>query len=173
MDVVGDIRAKFEALRPLMDERMRRVWAAAEARAVGHGGVSVVAEATGMSRTTIVAGRAELDRQAMLEEPASWRLRRAGGGRKALTKKDATLLEDLQRLIEPATRGEPDSPLRWTCKSSTALAQALRQMVHEVSERSVLRLLEQLATACRPQASCASSRRIRIETPSSSTSTTG
>ena len=127
-----------------MDERMRRVWAAAEARAVGHGGVSVVAEATGMSRTTIVAGRADLDRQAMLEEPASWRLRRAGGGRKALTKKDATLLEDSQRLIEPATRGEPDSPLRWTCKSSTALAQALRQMVHEVSERSVLRLLEQL-----------------------------
>jgi hypothetical protein len=144
METLQIIREKYEALRPFLDERSRRVWAAAEARALGHGGITLVAEATGMSRKTVVAGRAELEGFVQTGEAPSERLRIPGGGRKRLVDKDATLLTDLERLIEPATRGEPDSPLLWTCKSSTALAETLVQMGHEISERSVLRLLDEL-----------------------------
>jgi hypothetical protein len=144
MEMVQTIRTKYEALSPFMDERLRRVWAGAEARALGHGGIAIVAEATGLSRNTIVAGRAELDRVAESAEAPPERLRQPGGGRKTLEKTDPTLREDLEKLIEPATRGEPDSPLLWTCKSSTALAEALQQMGHQVSERSVLRRLHEM-----------------------------
>jgi hypothetical protein len=144
MEIIQTIRSKYEALLPFMDERLRRVWAGAEARSLGHGGIGLVAEATGLSRNTIVAGRAEIGRVAQSGEPPPERLRQPGGGRKPLEETDPTLLEDLKELIEPATRGEPDSPLLWTCKSSTALAGALQQMGHEVSERSVLRRLHEL-----------------------------
>jgi DDE family transposase len=144
MEIIQTIRSKYEALLPFMDERLRRVWAGAEARSLGHGGIGLVAEATGMSRNTVVAGRAELDRVAESGEPPPERLRQPGGGRKGLGETDPMLVEDLKKLIEPATRGEPDSPLLWTCKSSTALAGALQHMGHEVSERSVLRRLHEL-----------------------------
>lgn len=138
------IRQKYEELKPFMDERVRRLWAAAETKALGYGGISIVVSATGMSRNTIVAGREELERQANSAEPPTPGVRRPGGGRKRLVEKDPTLLWDLESLVEPLTRGEPDSPLRWTCKSTTALAKELQGMGHQVSERSVCRLLHQL-----------------------------
>ena len=140
------IAAKFIILRPLLDERARRMWAAVEARALGRGGMSRVAEATGLSRVTIRAGLQEL----ALAEPASGpqappeRLRRRGGGRKPLSMHDPHLLHALETLVDPVTRGDPMSLLRWTCKSASQLATALRAQGHPVSERTVNRLLHDL-----------------------------
>jgi hypothetical protein len=139
--VIVRIQAKYRSLKPEMDERLRRQWAAAEARDVGWGGVSVVAQATGMSRTTITAGLRELT---LPEEDRAWeasRVRRPGGGRKALTETDLGLLAALEALIEPATRGDPQSPLRWTCKSTRRLAEELTQRNHPVRARTVAKLL--------------------------------
>ena len=111
-----------------MDERVRRQWAATEAQAYGWGGVSAVSSATGMSRKTIRKGLAELGiRELDPEAPVEQRLRRPGGGRKQLTEIDPELFANLERLIDPTTRGDPMSPLRWTCKSTHELAQALTQ----------------------------------------------
>ena len=140
------IAAKFIILRPLLDERARRMWAAVEARALGRGGMSRVAEATGLSRVTIRVGLQEL----ALAEPASGpqappeRLRRRGGGRKPLSMHDPHLLHALETLVDPVTRGDPMSLLRWTCKSASQLATALRAQGHPVSERTVNRLLHDL-----------------------------
>ena len=138
--------AKFIILRPLLDERARRVWAAVEARAMGRGGMSRVAEATGLSRVTIRAGLQEL----ALADPASGppappaRLRRRGGGRKPLRMHDPHLLHALETLVDPVTRGDPMSLLRWTCKSAAQLATALQAQGHPVSARTVNRLLHDL-----------------------------
>jgi Rhodopirellula transposase DDE domain len=140
------IAAKFIILRPLLDERARRMWAAVEARALGRGGMSRVAEATGLSRVTIRAGLQEL----ALAEPAAGpqappeRLRRRGGGRQPLSMHDPHLLHALETLVDPVTRGDPMSLLRWTCKSASQLATALRAQGHPVSERTVNRLLHDL-----------------------------
>src|SRR5438477_3170370 len=103
------IAAKFIILRPLLDERARRAWAAVEARALGRGGITRVAEATGLSRVTIRAGLKELDppRTPTGREPATGRLRRPGGGRKRLVDQDPVLLRDLEALVDPVTRGDP------------------------------------------------------------------
>src|SRR6266481_4127351 len=103
------IAAKFAILEPLLDERARRLWAAVEARAIGRGGVIRVAEATGLSRGTIRAGLRELDAPASIEEGRSpaGRLRRPGGGRKPLVDHDPDLLDDLEALVDPVTRGDP------------------------------------------------------------------
>ncbi|MBB4200555.1 DNA-binding phage protein [Rhodoblastus sphagnicola] len=106
------IRLRFEALRPSLDERGRRLFAAVEARAAGVGGVAAVSRATGVVRSTIQRGLKELD-----APPMTGRVRRAGGGRLPLTRKDPTLLEDLRRLLEPATVGDPMRPLLWVSKS--------------------------------------------------------
>jgi hypothetical protein len=147
------IQRKYRALAGRLDEATLRLWAAVEARALGRGGVSMVAKAIGMSRTTIYAGLEELE--APKVRPASTpsssgdsagkrRIRAKGGGRKKLSDKDATLLRDLDALVEPTARGDPMSPLRWTCKSTPRLAQDLTKLGHEVSQRSVCDLLAQL-----------------------------
>ena len=140
------IQAKFTTLAPLLDERARRLWAAVEARAIGRGGIIRVAEATGLSRGTIRAGLRELDNPAPPDEErsSSGRLRRPGGGRKPLVDQDPDLLRDLEALVDPVTRGDPMSPLRWTCKSAAKLAEGLLSRGHAVSERTVNRLLHDL-----------------------------
>lgn len=139
------VKSKFISLRPLMNEYLRRRWAAVEATTVGYGGISVVARATGLSRNTIVKGIAEV-RENTDEIPVSTlsRIRRAGGGRKRLTERDPELLNDLEALVAPMTRGEPESPLRWTCKSTRKLAETLQNQGHDVKERTVADLLKQL-----------------------------
>ena len=142
------IEAKYQALSGRLDEATLRMWAAAEARSLGRGGVSAVAKAIGMSRTTIHAGLAAL-KEVASRAPASKnetypRIRAVGGGRKKLTAKDANLLRDLDALVEPTSRGDPMSPLRWTCKSTYRLAEELKQQGHEVSQRTVCDLLTQM-----------------------------
>jgi transposase len=136
------IESKYRLLAPLMDERVRRQWAATEAQAYGWGGVSAVCSATGISRKTIRKGLAELAiRERTPQAPVAARLRSPGGGRKRLTQTDPQLLASLEWLVDPATRGDPMSPLRWTCKSTQELAQALTDQGHELSPRTVGRLL--------------------------------
>ena len=153
MEDIGVIQCKYRALAERLDEATLRLWAAVEARALGRGGVSMVAKAIGMSRTTIYAGLEELE--APQVRPASTpsssgdsagkrRIRAKGGGRKKLSDKDATLVGDLDALVEPTARGDPMSPLRWTCKSTPRLAQDLTRLGHKVSQRSVCDLLAQL-----------------------------
>jgi transposase len=136
---VALIRHKYMALAPLLNERTRRCWAATEAQALGYGGISVVAEALGMARGTIHAGLAEV--QARGTAVVSKRIRSFGGGRQRLTEKDPALADALNQLVEPTTRGDPESPLRWTCKSTTRLAQELEKAGHPISQRSVCTLL--------------------------------
>ena len=136
------IKAKFDALQPLLDERTRRLWAAAEAQAIGWGGISRVAEATGMSQATVRTGLREL--AAGLASAEVGRVRRPGGGRKRLTASDPELAAALERKLDPVTRGDPMAPLRWTCSSAARLAEELRAEGHGVSERSVNRLLHGL-----------------------------
>src|SRR5262245_5161837 len=120
------ITLRFRDLSPLMDERVRRQWAASEAMAYGWGGIQAVSPAAGMSPTTIRRGSAELRaRRASPREAIPSRIRRAGGGRKRRTVADPDLMDALEALVDPATRGDPESPLRWTCKSTRTLAREL------------------------------------------------
>lgn len=138
------IRQRFEAMAPVMDERMRRQWAAAEASTLGWGGVSAVSIATGLARNTIAAGLRELKhRQAHPHEAVVARVRKVGGGRKPSTEIDPTLLAALDGLVDPVTRGHPESPLRWTSKSTRKLAEELRRQNHSVTDRTVAALLKQ------------------------------
>jgi Rhodopirellula transposase DDE domain len=144
--LIDAVRTKYELLCPIMNERMRRQWAASEALSLPRGGVSVVAQATGLSRTTIGAGIRELRTQADLpaEQVYPERVRRPGGGRHPLVSNDPLLIEDLEALVEPATRGDPQSPLRWTAKSTRRLADELNDQGHQVSHATVAALLEDL-----------------------------
>ena len=128
----------LETVSPHLDERQRRILAGAQARTLGRGGIVAVAEATGMSRSTVQAALAEVDAGV---EPSD-RIRRPGGGRPRLIDKDPTLLQDLDDLVEPESRGDPMCPLRWTCKSTDQLARALNAMGHQVSPDTVGRLLK-------------------------------
>jgi hypothetical protein len=121
-------------LDPLLDERCRRRYAAAETLAAGHGGISAVSQITGVARSTIGRGLVEL-RESATTEPD--RVRRPGGGRKPLTLKDATLLDDLRSLVEPSTRGDPQAPLLWTAKSLRNFAAGLRELGHQISHSVV------------------------------------
>ncbi len=148
-DMVDNLKRKYTLLGPILDERGRRLWAAAEAHVLGHGGISRVAEATGLSRGTIRAGLGELssgvaDPAAEKTRPGGGHTRRAGGGRKRLTIRDPDLVDALERQLEPTTRGDPDRPLRWTCHSAAKLAVQLQGEGHAVSERTVNRLLHAL-----------------------------
>lgn len=141
-DAIQRMKSKFRALRPLLDERLRRQWAAAEASAYGWGGIQAVSQATGLSPNTIRKGQVELAaRRKKPRAPLPTRLRREGGGRKRKTVSDPQLLQALEALVDPATRGDPQSPLRWTCKSTSTLARELTQQGHPVSARTVGRLL--------------------------------
>ena len=139
---VSRIRRKYRVVAPELDERRRRQWAAAEAREVGYGGVSVVARATGLARSTIHAGLRDLRVSQRERAKAATRIRGAGGGRRRLTSSDPDLLSALLALIEPTTRGDPESPLRWTCKSTAQLADELTRQHHRVSPRTVATLLK-------------------------------
>ena len=117
------IEMVYKLLNPLMDERLRRQWAAAEAKSYGWGGIQAVRSATGISVNTIRKGLEELsERETDPGLERSQRVRREGGGRKRLTELDPGLQTALEGLIEPTTRGDPQSPLRWTCKSTPRLA---------------------------------------------------
>lgn len=136
------IESKYRLLASVLDERARRHWAASEARAYGWGGVSAVSAATGMSPNTIRKGLAELTaREVDPDAEVTSRLRKVGGGRKRLTETDPELSEELDRLVAPLTRGDPQSPLRWTCKSTRHLAQELSRQGHLISARAVAHLL--------------------------------
>jgi len=138
------IQRKYELLGNIFDERSRRYWAAAEASELGRGGVSLVARATGLSRTTIYQGMEELRRGAGLEARVREHVRAAGGGRWRLTQKNPEIGRLLEQWVEPTTRGDPESPLRWTCKSTRQLAEALRRQGHTVGRQKVCELLGQL-----------------------------
>lgn len=149
-ELTDDVLArKYQQLSPLLDERAYRLCLAADAQALGYGGVSRVAGVAGVSRTTIHTGIKELagySTTAMLLSATreSGRIRRPGAGRKCQVAVDGTLLTDLDRLLDPVTRGDPMSPLRWTCKSTTKLAAELRSQGHRVSQATVWRLLDSL-----------------------------
>jgi hypothetical protein len=132
------IKTRYGSLAPLMDERMRRQWAATEAQTYGWGGLSAVSIATGMSRNTIRKGLAELaKRKKNPRAKVVSGLRRKGGGRKLLTVSDPGLSAALEQLVEPLSRGDPMSPLRWTCKSTTHLAGELTRQGHPISPWTV------------------------------------
>jgi len=144
--VVKKLKTKYKKLCPFLNERTLRIWSAIEAQSLGRGGITKVSEATSLSRTTIYKAIAELSMKTRpkraKEEPK--RIRKPGGGRKKLKDKDATLLEDLDSILEPVTRGDPESPLRWTCKSTTKIAEELQAQGHQVSQRTVCDLLYEL-----------------------------
>ena len=147
------IQEKFAAIEPLLNERTRRRWAAVEARALGRGGIARVAEATALSRATISAGLQELA-AGPEDDDAAGRLRGPGAGRKALAEHDAGLVAALERLVDPATRGDPTGPLRWTCSSAARLSRELQKAGHRVSERSVNRLLHALGYSLQANRKC-------------------
>ena len=142
-EVIATLQSKYESFLPYLNERTRRVWAALEARALGYGGISAVAQATGLSRNTIASGMQELqDYQGeSLASAIPEQIRRPGAGRKRVEEVDKTLLDDLESLVEPTTRGDPQSPLRWTCKSVSKLAEQLQSMGHEICAKTVYTLL--------------------------------
>ncbi len=141
MAEVENIRTRFGKLAPFLDERMRRLVAASESLTVGFGGTSVVSRQTGVSRRAIIQGIKELDETPGVQ---AGRVRRAGGGRKKTVDTDATLKTDLERLVEPVTRGDPESRLRWTSKSVRKLAEELNRLGHRTSHRMVAELLHEL-----------------------------
>ena len=138
---VAGIVERWRLLGPELDERRRRLWAAAEAGAYGPGGVGALARVTGLAQETVRRGLAELEAGERVE---AGRVRRAGGGRRPLTEDDPTLVADLERLVGPATRGDPESLLRWTSKSLSHLSGALGELGHRVSDRTVGKLLRGL-----------------------------
>ena len=138
--MLKSVRSKFRALVPALDERQRRLWAAAEARALGRGGLALVVKATGLAKTTVRRGMEELADGAAAGEPG--RVRRQGGGRKNLRTTDPGLLAAMEKLVEPATRGDPESPLLWTSKSTRHLARELTAQGHPISHTRVGQLLE-------------------------------
>lgn len=141
MDSLAAVHERFSTLEKILDERSRRLLAAAESKAWGRGGISVVSKATGVARQVIRHGLVELEQTAA---PVKGRIRRPGGGRKKVVAKDGTLLADLEKLVEPTTRGDPESPLRWTCKSVRKLAAELQRKGHRISYPVVAELLHEL-----------------------------
>jgi len=141
MAINENIQQRFELLAKHLDERTKRLWASAEAMVIGYGGSSAVQAATGISKPVITAGMRELKGEVIL---ADGRIRRIGAGRKRTEDTDPTLLSDLEKLLEPSSMGDPESPLRWTIKSLRTMAEELGQMGHQVSHRMVGELLKKL-----------------------------
>ena len=147
MNAVEQLRSKFRALAPVMDERMTRLWAAAEARALGRGGIAKVTEATGILDKRIRAGLRdleELEANPSPLKPQDQRIRRPGAGRPTVDERDEQVVARLDALIDPNTRGDPQSPLRWTIKSTRRLAEELTAQGHPIGASSVRRLLASL-----------------------------
>jgi hypothetical protein len=141
MDSLTELKRKFRLAWPHLDERTRRIMAASEAMSLGYGGVSVVGRACGLSRKAISKGIREIQAWA---KPLVGRIRRPGAGRKPITQSDPRLVQALEGLIDEQTRGDPESALRWICKSTRAIAQELSQQKHAVSHTKVAQLLHQL-----------------------------
>jgi hypothetical protein len=135
------VAERWRLFAPECDERRRRMWAASEAKVHGRGGVQLVARATGISEDTIRRGLEELESGQPL---AAGRVRRPGGGRRSLVESDPTVVKDLEALVDPVTRGDPESPLRWTSKSLPKLRGALIEIGHEISESTLGKLLKGL-----------------------------
>jgi transposase len=143
--MIAIVREKYDSLSWMMHEKLRRHWAACEALALGRGGISAVAKATGISRNTIRNGIREIQTEMpQLAEEIQQRLRRPGGGRRRLSEKDESLKEDLKTLLEATTRGDPMCPLLWTCKSTRKLAEELQHQGHQVSHMTVDRMLQDM-----------------------------
>ena len=140
MDLAG-IKKRFSVLSRLLDERSRRLVAGAESLALERGGISAVSRATGLSRPVIRQGIAALKNP---KTALTGRVRRPGGGRKRIAERDAAIVRDLEKLVEPVTRGDPESPLRWTCKSVRRLAEELKRQGHTISYPVVAELLREL-----------------------------
>ncbi len=139
----AQITTFYKSLVPLFNERLRRLFAAMLAQSLGRGGIRTVSEATGVARSTIGRGLRELESISGGAEPGN-HVRRPGGGRKRATETDPTLLEDLRKLVDPATRGDPESPLLWSSKSTRQLAKTLREQGHKVSHETVRLLLKEM-----------------------------
>ncbi|NCC62328.1 MAG: ISAzo13 family transposase [Verrucomicrobiae bacterium] len=144
MDIESAIRERYQNLEWALDERLRRLFAASEAKAIGHGGIALVWKATGVARGSIQQGLKELAERPEGMVSGSRRIRRVGAGRKTTVTDDAGLLAALESLVEPVTRGDPESPLRWTCKSLRQLATELDKQGYRVSHTSIGTLLKQL-----------------------------
>jgi Rhodopirellula transposase DDE domain len=138
--VVEQLKTKYEQLKPFLNERSRRLWAATESAALGFGGILALQRATGLSRNTIAAGLKELRESKEFPLDPS-QIRRAGGGRPRAIARNPELMSALDSLVEPTSRGEPECSLRWTCKSVNHLAQALQEMGHQVCAKTVYNLL--------------------------------
>jgi len=141
---IEHMKKKFKALRPHLDERMRRLVAASETLGEGYGAISEVSRATGVSRRAIVLGIEELKGVPENNSQGKKRMRKEGGGRKKLTERDSTLKSDLEKLIEPLTRGEPESPLLWTCKSLRTMVEELNKMGHKINHQTLANLLQKM-----------------------------
>ncbi len=139
-ELEAELVSKYTAIASALDERARRLWAAVESRAIGYGGDALVSSATGLARDTIRRGRLEVERGVL----ATGRIRRAGAGRPSLKETQPGLVEALERLVDPLTRGDPMSPLRWTCKSRAKLASALTNEGWQVSSTTIGRLLNEV-----------------------------
>ena len=137
------VKQRYALISPFLDERQRRLYLAAEAKVIGYGGVSAVSRATGVSRSAISTGYDDYE-QAKDKKIPLGRIRKEGGGRKRTVAIDATLKTDLEALIEPVTRGDPESPLRWSCKSVRNLSDELNRMGHKTSHRMVAELLHEM-----------------------------
>ena len=140
MEIFSELQAKLLGVWPLLDERTRRLMAANEARALGHGGISEVSRACGLSRKAIAKGMQEIEAGTA---PPPGRIRQPGAGRKKIIAHDPGLMPAMERLIEPETRGDPESPLRWTCKSTRTLAAQLTHHKHPISHMKVAQLLHE------------------------------
>jgi len=141
MSSLGELTEKFHSVWSLLDERTRRIMAASEAIALGYGGVSLVRRACGLSRKAISKGIREIQQGLA---PAVGRIRRAGAGRKPITVSDPHLVETLEEMIDDQTRGDPESPLRWICKSTRTIAKELDRQKHPVSHAKVAQILHSL-----------------------------
>lgn len=141
MENIEAIAKKYEKISPVLDERMRRLWAGVESSVIGFGGIAVVSKATGMSRNTIIRGEREIDE---ISGKPTKTIRKTGGGRKKAIDIDPRIQEELTKLIEPVTRGDPESPLKWTCKSLRKLSSELKNKGHNVSHRIVGELLHKM-----------------------------
>lgn len=137
----GLIKKRFETIEPFLDERLRRIFAATEAKVIGYGGATLVSRETGVSRAAIALGCKEITEN---KKPDDQRIRKKGGGRKRAVDKDPTLKRDIESLLEPVTRGDPESPLLWTCKSVRKIAYELKQMGHKTSHNLVAGLLKEM-----------------------------
>ena len=140
-DLINQVKQRYDLMAAHLSEKDKRLWAASEANTIGRGGDTIVCQATGISRVTIGKGKKELTGKT---DGAKKRIRKTGGGRKRLMDKNPALIKELDMLIDPLTRDDPESPLRWTCKSTYKLSEALRKKGHKVSQKTVYLMLQEM-----------------------------